>query len=180
MNIVSAYVLRVGAFLIMAMVLENALPETSIRRYIKFVVSLLFVIVLIGPVVSWLRNDISLDDLTLGLDEKTEQVEENYEAQARQMVLAGYGDALITENLPPGLRSEYQLMEIDVREDSIRVTVARKETEGYSGQRVIGSWRAEDFDFGEIGFSKEEEDNLKEGLADYWGISEERLEIKLR
>ena len=64
MNLVSLYVLRVGAYVIFAMLLEGIMPGGSSKKMVKLMISLVFMYVLIQPVAEWIQQKIPLVDLT--------------------------------------------------------------------------------------------------------------------
>lgn len=175
MNLVSLYVLRVGAYMIFAILLEGIMPTGSSKKMVKLMISLVFMYVLIQPVVSWLQQEIPLAELTTVEIEWNEAevngIGADYEKQAQAMVGQGYESMLEKQGLPRELKDQYTIVEIDMG-DTIEVELAR------SGK--IGGLTERSLDLGQIGCSDEEEEKILKSLSAYWGIPQEKLEMRLR
>lgn len=173
MNILSEYVLRVGALLIFSVLLESMMPAGTVRKCVKLVLSLLFVFVLIQPVIEWVQEGVDLETLTLGdLPQETRQ-ENRYEKQAEEMLQGAYEEALTQQGLPAELQEQYALTQIQVKEEgSIKITLSR--------EKEVGGLLDRSLDLGQIGAEAQEEEKIRQSLCAYWGIEEEKLEMKLR
>ncbi len=175
MNLVSQYVLRVGAYTIFALLLEGILPEGGSKKIVKLMISLVFMYVLIQPVVSWLQQEIPLSQLTTaeivwGESEST-GIGVDYEKQALTMVGQGYEVMLKNQGLPKELKDRYLIKEIHMG-DTIEIELARKDEVGGLTDRTL--------DMGQIGSNSEEKEEVLNCLSDYWGIPREDLEMRLR
>ncbi len=175
MNLVSQYVLRVGAYMIFALLLEGIMPAGGSKKFIKLMISLTFMYVLIQPVVGWLQQEIPLADLTtvdIGWNEaEAKDIGAGFEKQAQAMVGQRYESILEKQGLPRELRDQYTIVEIKM-DDSIEVELARSGGSGSLTDRSL--------DLGQIGSSGEEEEKILKSLSAYWGIPQENLEMKLR
>lgn len=175
MNLVSQYVLRVGAYLIFSMLLEGVMPNGSSKKIVRLMISLVFMYVLVQPVVSWLEQEIPLAELTtVEIDWGEVQpldVTSEYEKQAMTMVGQGYESMLEKQGLPKALEDQYQILEVNMG-DIIKVDMTRNDP--------IGSLTDRSLNLGQIGQSVEEEETIATSLSEYWGIPQESLEIRLR
>lgn len=167
MNIVSQYVLRTGAYLIFAVLLESILPQGSARKFVRLTLSLLFMYVLIQPVASWILDGTSLEAITMG-EELT--LENSYEAQAEKMIGQGMEAALQQKGLPAELEASYQLEAVQWG-NPVQITL--------SACAPVGGITDRSLNLGQIGVS-DEEDALRQQLCSYWGLEEDRVEIRLR
>ena len=174
MNLVSQYVLRVGAYMIFSLLLEGILPNGNSKRIIKLMLGLVFMYVLIQPISAWIYQEIPLAQLTTA-EIAWSQMEENqkvdYETQALDMVGNGYEQLLMTEGLPKDLEKTYAIEKIKVA-DRVEITLTRKD--------AIGSFSNRSLEFGTIGISKEEEESVIQSISQHWGVAENQLEMKIR
>ena len=175
MNLVSQYVIRVGAYILFSLLWEGILPQGSSKKMAKFMLSLMFLYVLVNPVINWLQSGMSLETLTTVDFEWEEEtsLSERYQQQAEGMVETGWLQEL-QKSLPRELAREYEMVEIamDENKERIQVKLARKD--------AVGSFDDRSLDLGEIGVSKEEEETIQNRLCEYWGIEKEKLELKLQ
>ena len=174
MNLVSQYVLRVGAYMIFSLLLEGITPSGGSKKIVKLMIGLIFMYVLIQPVFDWISLKMPLSQLTtveIEWDETERYKEVDYESQAWNMVGNGYEQVLREQGLPKELKEEYRLEEVKV-EDVVEITLSR------GGQ--IGGFEDRSLHLGQIGNSWKEEEQIINSLSDYWGIPAERLEMKLR
>ena len=171
MNLISQYVLRVGAYLIFSVLIEGILPKGNAGKQVRLVLGLIFIFALLQPVTSWLQDGASLNEMGVEVWADEERIAGQYENQAQTMVQEGYEKALLQQGLPPELRDRYRMAEVKI-EDQIEVTLER--------QDPIGSLTDREFDLGQIGSSRQEKSELLQSLSAYWGITEEDLEMKLR
>ena len=175
MNLISQYVLRVGAYMIFAMLLEGIIPAGSSKKIVKLMISLMFMYVLIQPVVSWLQQEIPLAQLTtkeFAWDgAEAAGIGAEYEKQALAMVGKGYESVLQEQGLPKDLEDQYQILQVRVG-DTIELVLARNDEVGGLTDRSLK--------LGQIGSSSEEEAEIRESLSDHWGIPQENLEMRLR
>ncbi|MCI8633751.1 MAG: stage III sporulation protein AF [Lachnospiraceae bacterium] len=173
MNILSEYVLRVGTLLIFSVLLESMMPSGAVRKYVKLVLSLLFVFVLVQPVIEWTQDGVDLETLTLGEVQGEAAPQSRYEEQAEAMLQGAYEEALTRQGLPAELQEQYTLMQIQVKDEgSIKITLSR--------EKEVGGLLDRSLDLGQIGAADEEEEKIRQSLCQYWGIEEERLEMRLR
>ena len=158
-----------------AMLLEGVTPEGNGKKLVKLMISLLFMYILIQPVISWIRQEMPLEALTLQETTADEQdifdMTDVYQKQAGAMMQQGYEDMLATEGLPAQLRDRYEIVDVTI-DDTIEVVLGRKDEAGSLVDRQL--------DLGQIGSNSEEEQELLTSLSKYWGIPEEDLEMKLR
>ncbi len=175
MNLVSQYVLRVGAYMIFALLLEGIMPTGSSKKFVKLMISLTFMYVLIQPVVSWLQQELPLSELTtVEIDwDETEATNkgDDFEKQAQAMMGQGYESMLQKQGLPKDLKDQYEIIKIDI-DDTIEVELIRSDE--------IGGLIDRSMDLGQIGSSDEEEEKILKSLSTYWGIPQENLEMRLR
>ena len=175
MSLVSQYVLRVGAYVIFAMLLEGIMPGGSSKKMVKLMISLVFMYVLIQPVAEWIQQKIPLVDLTTAELEwnaaEANDIGTDYEKQAQAMMGQGYESLLKKQGLPKELKDQYTIVEIDMG-DTIEVELAR------NGE--IGGLTDYSLDLGRIGSGKEEEEQILKSLSTYWGVPQEKLEMRLR
>ncbi len=175
MNLVSQYVLRVGAYMIFALLLEGIIPAGSSKKIVKLMISLVFMYVLIQPVVSWLQQEIPLAQLTTAEidwgEAETMKMGADYEKQAMAMVGQGYENLLQKQGLPKELKDQYQIVEIEMG-DTIKVELIRSDD--------IGSLTDRSLNLGQIGRNSKEEEMILKSLSEYWGIPQENMEMRLR
>lgn len=174
MNLISQYVLRVAAYVIFSLILEEITPKGSNKKIVKLMLSLIFMYVLIQPVVEWIGQDLSLSQLTMeevSWSDAKEDRKIDYEKQAWNMVEKGYEQVLKQQGLPKELEDEYYLQEVSIGE-VVEVTLARG--------GAIGGFDDRSLELGQIGSSQEEEKRVISSLSNHWGIPEEKLEMKLR
>ena len=175
MNLVSQYVIKVGAYVLFALLLEGILPQGSSKKLVKLLLSLVFLYVLIGPVVSWLELGLPLEELTtVNLSsEDIKQQEEIYQSQATSMVQQGWRTAL-QQNMPRELAENYEIIEVEMNEkdSKLKVKLARNQE--------IGSLVDRSLDLGHIGRNQDEEERIKNSLCEQWKVPPENLEITLK
>ena len=113
MNLVSQYVIKVGAYVLLAQLLEGVLPQGSSKKIVKLMLSVLFLYVLAGPVILWVQEEIPLEELTTTdfTWEEADRQNKEYKKQADFMVEKGWVTAL-QQNLPKNLADEYQIDEV--------------------------------------------------------------------
>ena len=173
MNLVSQYVLRVGAYMIFALMLEGITPSTN-KKIIKLMISLVFMYVLIQPVFEWIRLEVPLSTLTtaeIAWNENELDKGIDYDKQAWNMVGEGYEQVLLAQGLPKELQGKYRIEEVIV-EDGVEVILSR-------GGKIAG-FADRSLSFGQIGSSMDEEEKIRNSLSAHWGISKDQLEMMLR
>lgn len=175
MNLVSQYVIKIGAYVLFAVLLEGILPQGNSKKIVKLMLSLLFLYVLIGPVISWLQQELPLEELTT-VDFSWEEAEgksEDYQDQAAAMVEQKWRSTL-QHNLPGKLKDDYEILKVEINDQSkqMQVQLARRDE--------VGSLIDRSLQLGQIGVSREEEERIKNSLCESWGIAPENLEMKLR
>ena len=174
MNLVSQYVLRVGAYMIFSLMLEGLIPQGSSKKIVKLMISLVFLYVLIQPVLEWIHLEMPLSELTtaeISWNEMEMSQKVDYEEQAWTMMEKGYEQILMAQGLPKELQEEYKIQEVKV-DDTVEVTLAR--------MSLIGSLNDRSLQLGQIGIADEEKDKVISSLSEYWGIPTDQLEMKLR
>ncbi len=175
MNLISQYVLRVGAYVIFSMLMEAVIPAGSSKKIVKLMIGLVFMYVLIQPIIGWLQQEIPLEQLTmtdLVWDEETNgNTTADYEKQAMIMVEKGYESVLIEQGLPRELKDQYEIVEIEMG-DPIEVVLTRN--------NEIGGITDYTLDLGQIGSGDVEEDSILKSLSSHWGVPQDNLEMRLR
>ena len=175
MNLVSQYVIKVGAYVLFALLLEGILPQGSSKKLVKLLLSLMFLYVLIGPVVGWLQLGLPLEELTtVNLNsEDIKQQEEIYQSQAASMVQQGWRTAM-QQNMPRELAENYEIIEVEMNEkdSKLKVKLARNQE--------IGSLVDRSLNLGHIGRNQDEEERIKNSLCELWKVPPENLEITLK
>ena len=172
MNLLSQYVLRVGAYIIFSLLLEGITPNGASKKIVKLMISLVFMYILIQPVYEWIDQKVPLTQLTtedFSWNERTQTVD--YEKQAWEMVGKGYEQVLAEQGLPQELQEKYSMQEIKVT-DVVEVTLVRKDQ--------VGSLTDRSLQFGQIGIDNDEKENVINELSQYWGIRADQVEMKLR
>lgn len=166
---ISQYVLQVGSFSLLAVLLETVMPGGSAKKYVRLVLSLLFAYVLLSPI---LRSENEAFSWLEGGGELTESAGEaaEYQEQADAMLQSAVEDALREQGLPPQWQDTYELVNVTAGE-TVEVTLAQRS----------GSLQLEDYDLqlGGIGVQEKQEAQLSDTLSEYWGIDASRLELRL-
>ena len=78
MNLLSQYVLRVGAYIIFSLLLEGITPNGASKKIVKLMISLVFMYILIQPVYEWIDQKVPLTQLTtedFSWNERTQTVD---------------------------------------------------------------------------------------------------------
>ena len=175
MNLVSQYVIKVGAYVLLAQLLEGVLPQGSSKKIVKLMLSVLFLYVLAGPVILWVQEEIPLEELTTTdfTWEEADRQNTEYKKQADFMVEKGWVTAL-QQNLPKDLADEYQIDEVRIEEQEGTIQVSLRRN------NKVGSFTDKSLNLGQIGVNREEEERVKKTLCEHWGIEPENLELWLR
>lgn len=74
---ISQWLQQIILLVLIATILDMLLPNTSIQRYVKFVMALLILLSMISPVINWIQKDLSVEKLyikmmNIGNDEQND------------------------------------------------------------------------------------------------------------
>lgn len=169
------YVLMLGALLIFQSLIEGLLPSHVSRKYIRVVLSAIFLLVLLTP----LRALLSGTPLDWDRDKETGTEAGVFESRVQQMTAEEYARILTETGLPEEWAAAWQLEKIEVDctaeglPEQIRVWVCSRETAAEKGKirvRLGGIGAGQDED--------ETEQELSRALGEFWGADPSRIRVR--
>ena len=173
MDAIRDYVVLIGGFLIFQALIEGLLPAHTSRKYIRLVLGVIFLLILIQPLQNLFHWEPSFDSLM------AEEGQEGYESRIQQMTSAQYERFLEEKGLPERWREEWKIKRIKVtcpegipEQIEVQVNAGKGEEKIDPIQIRLGT-------IGQQERENEEEEQLLQDLAAYWGFDVSRLQVRI-